>query len=186
MKTFFSAFRIFLILTFLTGVLYPLAVTEFAQALFPYQANGSLAKKDGQLIGSVLIAQKFQDAKYFWSRPSAADFATVPSGASNQGPTSAALRDIVLARAETFRKVHHLNPETPLPADLIFASGSGLDPHISPEAAYLQISRVATTRRMSEEQLLNVVKSNTEAPQFGIFGKPRVNIFRLNLALDSL
>ncbi len=189
MKTFFKAFRIFCVLTILTGILYPVGITLVAQIFFPKQANGSLVKKDGRLIGSELLAQKFQDPKYFWSRPSAGDFATVPSGASNLGPTSAALKEAVLKRAADFRKGNRLASETLLPADVVFASASGLDPHISPEAARLQIARIVEARHWDEahaQKLKEWVQKYTEPPQFGIFGKPRINVFRLNLALDSL
>lgn len=181
MKLFFQAFRLFLILTVLTGGLYPLAVTALAQWAFPYQANGSLIKEEGKLIGSELLAQKFTSDRYFWSRPSAADFATVASGASNQGPTNAALKEKVIRRIEEFKKAH---PSQPVPSEMVFASGSGLDPHISPEAARSQVERVARARNRDAESLYPLVDAAIEPPQFGFLGKPRVNIFRLNRSLD--
>ena len=189
MKMFTQALKLFLILTLLTGVVYPVVVTAAAQLFFNYQANGSLVMKNGKLAGSELLSQKFQGEGYFWPRPSAADFATVPSGASNLGPTSAALKEAVLKRAEAFRKANHLSKEIMLPSDVLFASGSGLDPHISPEAARLQADRIAQARKLSEgkrQRLSKLIDQYTEAPQFGIFGEPRVNVFRLNLAIDSL
>jgi len=189
MRLFIQALRLFLVLTLLTGFGYQAVVTAAAQTLFHYQANGSLVMKNGKLIGSELLAQKFQGEKFFWSRPSAADYATVPSGASNWGPTSAALKNSVMKRTESFRESNHLSKEIELPSDVVFASGSGLDPHISPEAARLQANRVAKARNLSEEKrqsLYRLIDQSTETPQFGILGKPRVNVFRLNLAVDSL
>jgi K+-transporting ATPase ATPase C chain len=189
MKLFIQALRLFLVLTLLTGVVYPVVVTAAAQLFFNHQANGSLVMKNGTLAGSELLTQKFQGEGYFWPRPSATDFASLPSGASNWGPTSAALKDAVLKRAEMFRKANNLSKETVLPSDMVFASGSGLDPHISPEAARFQADRVAKARKLSEtkRQILNkLIDQYTEIPQFGILGEPRVNVFRLNLAVDSL
>ena len=150
MKLFIQALRLFLVLALLTGIVYPGIVTAAAQLFFNHQANGSRVMKNGALVGSELLAQKFQDERYFWPRPSAADFASLPSGASNLGPTSAVLKEVVLKRAEAFRKANHLTEETALPSDVVFASGSGLDPHISPEAARLQAERIATTRMLNE------------------------------------
>ena len=189
MKMLLQGLRLFLVLTLLTGVVYPAVVTVAAQLFFNHQANGSLVMKNGKLIGSELLAQKFQGDGYFWPRPSAADFATVPAGASNLGPTSATLKESVQKRAEAFRKSNHLSPDAVLPSGVVFASGSGLDPHISPEADRLQADRVATARKLNEEkrrQLSKLIEQYTEGPQYGIWGEPRVNVFRLNLALDSL
>jgi len=189
MKLFLQAFKLFLALTLLTGIVYPVVVTAAAQLFFNHQANGSQVMKNGTLTGSELLAQRFQSERYFWPRPSAADFASLPSGASNLGPTSAVLKDAVLKRTEAIRKAHHLAKETALPSDMIFASGSGLDPHISPEAARLQADRVATARNLNEAKrqiLYKLIDQYTETPQFGLFGEPRVNVFRLNLAVDSL
>lgn len=174
--------------TLLTGLAYPLAVTGMAQLIFPYQANGSLIQGDGEVIGSELIGQSFTDAKYFWGRPSA----TVPfpynaaaSSGSNLGPTNPALEQAIRARIEALRSADPGN-ETPIPVDLVTASASGLDPHISVAAALYQAPRVARERSLSEAQVRLLVAQYTEGPQFGFLGEPRVNVLRLNLALDGL
>ncbi|HZP60062.1 MAG TPA: potassium-transporting ATPase subunit KdpC [Opitutaceae bacterium] len=172
--------------TVVTGLLYPLAITIFAQFAFPGQANGSLVMRDGKLVGSALIAQQFQGDKYFWPRPSAGGYATVPSGASNYGPTSAKLQQAVDASLAALRKAHNLPADAPVPADLVFASASGVDPHISPEAAQFQITRVANARSMSADQVAALVHKFTEPPQWGFLGEPRVNVLLLNLALDQV
>jgi K+-transporting ATPase ATPase C chain len=178
MKTILQSLRIYIVLTLLTGILYPLAMTGVAQLLFPKQANGSRIIENGKLVGSDLIAQKFESPKYFWPRPSSADYATVPSGASNKGPTSADLKKSIDERRAKFGK--------DAPVDLLTASGSGLDPHISPEATRLQISRVASARNMSIQQIAKIVDQTIEAPHLGFLGEPRVNVLKLNLALDQL
>lgn len=183
MKTIIQALRMFMVLTVLTGIIYPLSMTFAAQIFYHGQAQGSLVMKDGKLIGSELLAQKFESARYFWPRPSAANFATNPSGASNQGPTSTALKETAAKRAQEFRDK---NGVSEVPSEMIFASGSGLDPHISPLAAKMQVARVAKARNIEEEAVARIVDASIEAPQFGILGEPRVNIFRLNRALDSL
>jgi K+-transporting ATPase ATPase C chain len=162
----------------LTGILYPLAMTGVAQLVFPKQANGSRIVQNGKLIGSDLLVQKFESPKYFWPRPSSADYATVPSGASNKGPTSADLKKSIDERQAKFGN--------DAPVDLLTASGSGLDPHISPEAARSQLQRVADARKMSIQQISALVDQVTEQPQFGFLGEPRVNVLRLNLALDEV
>jgi K+-transporting ATPase ATPase C chain len=193
MKTFLPAVRLFIALTILTGVIYPLLVTGIAKAVFPKQANGSLVTVNGKVIGSELLAQRFGADNYFWPRPSAGDdgtnYASVASSASNLGPTSSNLVATVQARIASFQAANGLATNTPVPADLVFASGSGLDPHISPEAARLQINRVATARKISPEQknkLTALVEQSIEPPQLGFLGEPRVNVLKLNLALDSL
>ena len=178
MKTTLQALRIYLVLTLLTGIIYPLAMTGIAQLLFPKQANGSRIMEKGKLIGSDLLAQKFESPRYFWPRPSAADYATVASGASNKGPTSADLRKAIDERRTKFGN--------DAPVDLLTASGSGLDPHISPEAARLQIPRVASARSMPVQKVAELVDQSIEPPQFGFLGEPRVNVLRLNRALDEL
>lgn len=190
---FIGALRLFLALTLLTGVAYPLAVTVLAQAAFPRQARGSILMQGGRPVGSALLAQRFHGARYFWPRPSAGDngtnYATVPSAASNLGPTSRELRDRVLARAAAFRTAHGLPASAPVPAEMVFASGSGLDPHISPEAARWQTARVSTARQLTEDQrrkLSALVEQSVEPPQLGFLGEPRVNVLKLNLALDAL
>jgi potassium-transporting ATPase KdpC subunit len=189
MKTILRALRLFIILTILTGMVYPATITVLAQVFLPYQANGSLVRKNGTCIGSDLLAQNFHSGRYFWPRPSVSNFATVPSGASNQGPTSAALEQTIQKRAEFFRKNNGLSLEVTLPPDVLFASASGLDPHISPQAARLQVERIVRIRKFNEGQrqrLYRLVDQYIELLQFGILGEPRVNVFRLNLALDSL
>lgn len=178
MKTVLQSLRIYVVLTVLTGVLYPLAMTGIAHLFFARQANGSRVVQNGQLVGSELLAQKFESPRYFWPRPSAADYATVASGASNKGPTSADLKKSIDERRAKFG--------SGVPVDLLTTSGSGLDPHISPEGARWQIARVATARNVSIETITALVDRITEQPQFGFLGEPRVNVLQLNRALDQL
>ncbi len=184
-----TAARLLLVLTVLTGVLYPIAITLAANVLFPTQANGSLIVRDGQVIGSALIGQSFTSERYFWPRPSAIDYNPLPSGGSNLGPTSAVLHAKVIERAASIRQANHLPEEAVIPVDLLFASGSGLDPHLSPDAVRLQIDRVAAARGFTaaqRDQLAARVESSIELPQFGLLGEPRVNVLLLNLALDQI
>ncbi|MEI7881148.1 MAG: potassium-transporting ATPase subunit KdpC [bacterium] len=185
-KLIVQALRMTLIFTVLTGLAYPLLVTGIAQTFFRKQADGSLQIRDGRIVGSTLLAQKFESPRYFWPRPSASDFGAVPSGASNLGPTSQTLQSNVLVRTESFRGAHALNKDASIPADMVFQSGSGLDPHISPESASLQIHRVASARHMSDSALGALVAQFTEPSQFGFLGETRVNVFLLNMALDRL
>lgn len=178
MKTLTQSLRIYLLLTLLTGIVYPAVMTAVAQLIFPSQANGSRVLQNGKLIGSDLLAQKFNSPRYFWPRPSAADFATVPSGASNKGPISADLKKSIDERRGKFGN--------DAPVDLLTASASGLDPHISPEAALQQIPRIADSRNMPPQKIEELVDQITESPQLGFLGEPRVNVLRLNLALDHL
>jgi K+-transporting ATPase ATPase C chain len=164
-------------------------MTGVAQLAFPARANGSLVKEGGKIIGSELIGQKFDSSIYFWSRPSAIDYNPIPSGASNLGPTSDKLKKQVAERRKLFATNNSIADTSAIPKEMIFASASGLDPHISPEAALLQLNRVAIARNLNETQkqkIEQLIKNNTEEPQFFLFGEPRINVFKLNLALDSI
>jgi potassium-transporting ATPase KdpC subunit len=178
----------FLLLTLLTGIAYPLLVTGISQVTMPAKANGSLIVKDGKPIGSSLIGQSFSDPKYFWSRPSATspmpDNAS-SSGGSNLGPTNPALMDAIKARVQALRDADPGNTQ-PVPVDLVTASASGLDPHISPAAAEYQLARVARLRILKPDAVRKLVAEHTEGRQFGILGEPRVNVLELNLALDAV
>jgi K+-transporting ATPase ATPase C chain len=183
------ALKFLLVMTILTGIIYPLFMTGVAQVSFPAKANGSLIKKDGKIIGSHLIGQKFDTTIYFWSRPSAIDYNPIPSGASNFGPTSKALKKQVVERRSLFATKNSMKDTTAIPKEMIFASGSGLDPHISPEAALLQLERVAKARHLDKiqtQQVQQLIKDKTENPQFSLLGEPRINVFELNLALDNI
>jgi potassium-transporting ATPase KdpC subunit len=182
------ALSLFVLLTAITGIAYPLAVTGVAKAVFPEAADGSLIVKDGKAIGSRLIGQNFNDPKYFWGRPSATGpmpYNASASGGSNQGPLNPALVDAVKGRIEALKAADPDNP-LPIPADLVNASASGLDPHISPAAATYQVSRVAGQRHLLPADLTALVAQHTEGRQWGVFGEPRVNVLELNIALDAL
>lgn len=177
---------IFIALTVVTGIAYPLLITAVAQVVFPHQANGSLIVQDGKLVGSELIGQQFDDPKYFWSRPSATSpaYNGAASTGSNFGPTNPAQLDAVRGRVDAITKA---NPDQTgfVPVDLVTASGSGLDPHISPAAAEYQVERVAKARNLEDTVIRDMVAKHTEGRQLGMLGEPRVNVLRLNLALDS-
>lgn len=183
-----SALTMLLLLTVLTGLIYPLAVTGLAQLFFPDQANGSLIAREGKVIGSKLIGQYFDKPEYFWSRPSATapfPYNAAASGGSNLGPTNPVLLEAVKARVAALRAVDPGN-DLPIPVDLVTASGSGLDPHISPAASLYQLKRVARARGLDENSVLTLVSKHTEGRQFGLLGEPRVDVLELNLALDAL
>jgi K+-transporting ATPase ATPase C chain len=189
-KLIIQAIRQTLLWTVITGILYPFVFTLFAQLVFKHQAEGSLIERNGKIVGSELMAQQFQGATYFWPRPSAATYGTGPTGlnagsGSNLGPTSAQLQTNVRANAKALRDAHKLSADAPVPADLVFASASGVDPHISPEAAKFQIARVATARGMGVDQVQALVDRFVEPPQWGFLGQARVNVLLLNLALDD-
>ncbi len=167
-------------------VILTLVVTVVAQVIMPDKANGSLLYVDGEIVGSELIGQSFTSAHYFHGRPSAVDYDGANSGASNQGPTSAELMEQVEQRIEQVRRENGLAPGAPVPADLVLASGSGLDPHISVESATLQVPRVAAARQLQESQVKALVDQHVEDLQLGFLGQQRVNVLKLNLALDEL
>ncbi|SFK94612.1 potassium-transporting ATPase subunit KdpC [Rhodanobacter glycinis] len=183
-----QSFLLLLVMTVVTGLIYPLAVTGVAQLIFPRQANGSLVVKDGRPVGSALIGQSFTDPKYFWGRPSA----TTPmadngmaSGGSNLGPSNPALTAAIKQRIDA---LHNADPgnHAPVPVDLVTASGSGLDPQISPAAAQYQLARVARLRGLPVARVQSLVREYTSGRQLGVLGEPRVNVLELNLALDAL
>lgn len=192
------ALMVLVIMTLLTGIAYPLAVTGLAQVSFPWQANGSLIEKNGHVVGSALIGQQFASPAYFWSRPSAttapdpndatktvpAPYNAANSGGSNLAPSAKALVDGALAAADAV-KAAHPDQKGPVPVDLVTASASGLDPHISPAAAMYQVKRVALARHAPMEEVQKLVAAHTEGRELGILGEPRVNVLKLNLALDE-
>lgn len=185
LKQIYPAFAITIVLTVLLGIVYPLVVTGLAQTMFPRKAAGSLIERDGKVIGSRLIGQPFTGPGYFHSRPSAAGagYDATASGGTNLGPTSRKLFETnVKAAADVLREE---NSNSPIPVDMVTASASGLDPHITPAAAEFQVPRVARERGLSEEQVRRLVREHTEGRQFALLGEPRVNVLALNLALDD-
>jgi potassium-transporting ATPase KdpC subunit len=190
-KTIIQSIRHTLVWSVIAGVIYTAVFTVFAQVVFRHQANGSLVERDGKIIGSVYLAQQFTGTNYFWPRPSACSYGTGPSGisassGSNFGATSAKLQAAVSNNIVAFISGNNLPTNTVVPADMVYASASGLDPHISPEAAQLQIARVAASRGLSQDKVKELVSRFTESPQWGIFGQARVNVLLLNVALDGL
>lgn len=184
----FPALRVFVLLTLLTGVVYPLIVTGAAAVFFPYQAGGSIIEVDGRKVGSELIGQAFDEPRYFWGRPSAtspAPYNAMSGGGSNLAPTNPALVDAVGARVAKLRAADPDN-STPVPIDLVTASASGLDPHISPAAAYFQVARVARVRGLSDQAVRGLVDRHIVGPTWGVFGAARVAVLPLNRALDTL
>ncbi len=192
MKTTLIALRLLLVMTVLTGVLYPLLVTGVSRAAFPWKSRGSIMERDGKAVGSALLAQKFERPGYFRPRPSASDYGAVPSGASNLGVTSADLKKALDDRKKFWTDTlarHGIEMMGDIPSDLLFASGSGLDPHISPEATRFQERIVASERNFSSEQaaaLHELIAKRTEWPIMGFMGEPRVNVLLLNMDLDLI
>jgi K+-transporting ATPase ATPase C chain len=189
MKTIIISLKIFLFFTLLTGILYPLVITGIAQIVFPEKANGSLIVKGDKIIGSELIGQQFDTTIYFTSRPSAISYNPLPSGGSNYGLTNLKLKNLVAERKKQFIVFNQLDSLIEIPSEMLFASASGLDPHISPQAALLQVGRIVKYRMFSAEQrekLLDLIKNLTEDPQFHLLGQERINVFLLNLSLDRI
>ena len=180
------AIVLLLLLTAITGLAYPLAITGIAQVVFPHQANGSLIVENGQIVGSELIGQPFDDPRYFWGRPSATapfPYNAAASAGSNLGPSNPTLQEAVRSRVAALRAADPGNSQ-PIPVDLVTASASGLDPHISVAAALYQVPRVARERQLSEKDVEALVRRCTADRQLGVLGEPRVNVLKLNLALD--
>jgi K+-transporting ATPase ATPase C chain len=186
LKQIYPSLAMTVVLTVLLGVVYPLVVTGLAQVMFPAKAGGSLIEKNGKIVGSSLIGQTFSGPGYFHSRPSGAGngYDASASSGTNLGPTSQKLLETNVKTAA--EALHEENPNTPVPVDLVTASSSGLDPHITPAAAEFQIPRVASDRKLSIEDVRRIVSEHTEGRQLGFLGEPRVNVLELNLALDSL
>lgn len=187
MKQLRPALTVFAMLALVTGLAYPLAMTGLSQLLFPAEANGSLIVKDGKAIGSGLIGQNFSSPNYFWGRPSATSpvpYNAANSGGSNLGPTNPATLDAVKARIAALKAAGPV-PEGPVPADLVQASSSGLDPEITPAAALYQVPRIAKVRNIPVEKLKELIDANTLGHQWGVLGQSRVNVLKLNLALDN-
>jgi potassium-transporting ATPase KdpC subunit len=190
-KAIIQSIRQTIVWSLITGVGYTVAITVISQVAFKSQANGSMVYRDGKLIGSALLAQQFTGSNYFWPRPSACSYGTGPTGisassGSNLGPTSGALQTNVINNAAAFISGNNLPTNTVVPADMVYASASGLDPHISPEAARLQIARVAASRGLGQDKVTELVEKFVEPPQWGFLGEPRVNVLLLNVALDQL
>lgn len=189
MKTLIISLKIFLFFTVLTGIVYPLLITGIAQVTFPGKANGSIILANNKKIGSELIGQQFDTAIYFSSRPSAVSYNPLPSGGSNYGLTNPKLKKLAQERKERFISFNQLDSLTEIPSEMLFASASGLDPHISPQAALLQVDRVAKARNFTtvqKQKLLQCVKALTEPPQFLCLGETRINVLLLNLETDKI
>lgn len=189
MKTIIISLKIFLFFTILTGIIYPLLITGIAKIAFPHKANGSLIMEGNKTIGSELIGQQFDSAIYFIGRPSATSYNPLPSGGSNYGLINEKLKNLVEERRKHFIAFNQLDSTTEVPSEMLFASASGLDPHISPQAAILQVARVAQARRFTDtqkQQLKMLIGKQTEKPQFLCLGEERINVLLLNLEVDKI
>lgn len=187
--TIIPSVRILIFFTILTGILYPVGITVIALGLFPYQANGSMVERKGVIVGSELIGQEFTGDIYFHSRPSAIGYNPAPSSGTNWGPTDKRMADSTVARKIRFSQQNNLPAGATVPKEMLFASGSGVDPHVGPDAALLQVSRIAAARGFDTQKsdaLVELVLRFIEPPQFALFGEPRINVLKLNLALDAL
>jgi K+-transporting ATPase ATPase C chain len=183
------ALRLLLVMVVLTGILYPVALTMFAQSLFPEKSNGSLLEYNHKLVGSRLIGQKFENDRYFWSRPSAIDYQPLPSGGSNLGMTSLKLKELYETRKKLFIQNNKINSSIEIPAEMLYSSASGLDPHISVKAAELQIDRIAQARHLKAteiQQLTLMIIYFTEKRQLYLWGEPRINVLLVNIELDKI
>jgi K+-transporting ATPase ATPase C chain len=188
-KQMIIALKFLLTMTILTGIIYPLLMTGLEQLSYRSKANGSMININGRIIGSELIGQKFDSINYFWSRPSATGYNAVPSGATNYGPTSDTLKKQVESRRRLFAKMNSIQDLKTVPKEMIFASGSGLDPHISPESAFMQVERISLARHFDnnqKERLVIKIRELTEDPQFLCLGERRINVLMLNLELDKI
>jgi K+-transporting ATPase ATPase C chain len=183
-----QAILVFIVFSVLCGLVYPFLITAVSQFIFPWRSNGSIITSGNQILGSELIGQKFNSSKYFRGRPSATDpaYNASASGGSNSGPSNAKFRDEVMKRIEEVRNNNGLPSNVPIPADLVLTSPSGLDPHISVESAMLQVKRIARERGLPEPEVEKVVNQHIERRLLGIWGQPRVNVLKLNLAMDKL
>ncbi len=186
MKQLGPAFRILIFFTAVFGFIYPAIIWACGQIIAPKLARGDFIEKNGQVVGARMVAQNFTSPKYFWGRPSAVNFDPMASGGSNLGPTSAALKKAVDEREVKIRALQHVEGSTEIPQDLLFASASGLDPEISPEATRFQVDRVAAARGISSDSVRQMIEARIVGPQLGFLGEPRVNVLELNLALDEL
>jgi K+-transporting ATPase ATPase C chain len=188
-NTMFIAFRLVIFFTVVAGIIYPLFITGISLRFFTEKAQGSLVITDGVVMGSKLIGQQFDSISYFSSRPSAVSYQAYPSGASNLSWTDVRLKEIVASRKEAFLRKNMLQDTIAVPLEMLFASASGIDPHISPGAAHLQVERITVSRKFNEEQkykLIQIIAKMTEKPQYSVFGEERINVFLLNLELDKI
>lgn len=184
MKLFGTTLKLFIFMILLTGVIYPTILLLVANLTMPWKAQGSLLYEDEKAIGSRCIGQNFTDARYFWGRPSAVDYQTLPAEASNLGPTNSKLKEEIKKRRINLAQTHNVKDLSLVPIELICASGSGIDPHISQRSAYFQVSRVAQARKMSKEKIEELIYESLDKPIGRLFGVPHVNVLVLNIALD--